>query len=204
MSLPRLFAAGAANVYTLATMPPSPSDPPRPAATAADLDKPLVLVGLMGVGKSTIGRRLARRLHLSFVDVDEEIENAAGMSITELFETYGEAHFRDGERRVIARLLDGSVKVIATGGGAFAQDETRALILEKGIAIWLDADIETLAQRVERRDDRPLLRGRDARQVLGELASVRNPLYAQAPVHIESGSGVHGDTVERILEALAR
>lgn len=159
---------------------------------------------MMGVGKSTVGRRLASRMGLPFIDADEEIEHAAGMTIPEIFEKYGEAGFRDGERRVIARLLDEEPRVIATGGGAFMNDETRALILAKAVAIWLDADLEILVERVSRREGRPLLKGRDPRTVLRELAEVRNPVYAQAPLHIRSGEGPHEQTVDRILEALAR
>ncbi|MES2157309.1 MAG: shikimate kinase [Pseudomonadota bacterium] len=163
---------------------------------------PLVLVGMMGVGKSTVGRRLAARLGLHFVDADEEIEKAAGMSVTEIFARYGEAHFRDGERRVIARLMDGAPKVIATGGGAFMQDETRALILDLATAIWLDADIDILVDRVSRREGRPLLKGRDPRAVLADLAAVRNPVYALAPIHVQSIAAPHEVTVERIMEQL--
>jgi len=166
--------------------------------------RPIVLIGMMGVGKSTVGRRLASRMGLPFIDADEEIEHAAGMTIPEIFEKYGEAGFRDGERRVIARLLDEEPRVIATGGGAFMNDETRALILAKAVAIWLDADLEILVERVSRREGRPLLKGRDPRTVLRELAEVRNPVYAQAPLHIRSGEGPHEQTVDRILEALAR
>lgn len=157
---------------------------------------------MMGVGKSTVGRRLAQRLGLPFVDADEEIENAAGMTITEIFEKYGESGFRDGERRVISRLLDEGRQVIATGGGAFMNEETRTLILGKAIAIWLDADIDLLVERVSRREGRPLLKGRDPRTVLLELAEIRNPVYAQAPLHIRSGNGPHEQTVDRIMEAL--
>lgn len=163
---------------------------------------PIVLIGMMGVGKSTVGRRLALRLGLPFIDADDEIERAAGMTIPEIFEKYGEAGFRDGERRVIARLLDEEPRVIATGGGAFMNSETRALILEKAIAVWLDADIDILVERVSRREGRPLLKGRDPRSVLLELAEVRNPVYAQAPLHIRSGDGPHEQTVDRIMEAL--
>lgn len=166
------------------------------------LDRAVVLVGLMGVGKSTVGRRLASRLGLPFVDADTEIEEAAGMSISEIFDRYGEAHFRDGERRVIARLIDGTPKVVATGGGAFINDETRALILGRAIAVWLDADIETLVERTSRRGHRPLLRDRDPRQVLTELAAARNPIYAQAPIHVESRPAPHDATVKAILAAL--
>jgi shikimate kinase len=165
-------------------------------------DRPIVLVGLMGVGKSTIGRRLAQRLQLPFVDADDEIERAAGMTIAEIFDRFGEAHFRDGERRVIARLLSGDPMVLATGGGAFINDETRALILDKATAIWLDARIETLVDRVSRRNHRPLLAGRDPRAVLSELAAVRNPVYAQAHMRIESNSSPHDLTVRTILKAL--
>ncbi|HAF42395.1 MAG TPA: shikimate kinase [Sphingobium sp.] len=163
---------------------------------------PIVLVGMMGVGKSTVGRRLAARLGLSFVDADEEIEKAAGMSVTEIFERYGEAYFRDGERRVIARLMDGAPKVIATGGGAFMQDETRKLILEQATAVWLDADIDVLVDRVGRRESRPLLKNRDPRVVLTELAAVRNPVYALAPIHVKSIAAPHEVAVERIMEQL--
>jgi shikimate kinase len=167
------------------------------------IERPIVLIGLMGVGKSTVGKRLAARLHLPFVDADHEIEVAAGLSIPEIFERFGEAHFRDGERRVIGRLIDGSPKVIATGGGAFMQDDTRALILEKGIAVWLDADIHVLAERVGRREgSRPLLTGRDAKQALAELAAVRNPVYALAPIHVRSEPLPHDATVDAILGAL--
>lgn len=163
---------------------------------------PIVLVGMMGVGKSTVGRRLAARLGLGFVDADEEIEKAAGMTISEMFERYGEAHFRDGERRVIARLMDGAPKVIATGGGAFMQDDTRALILDQAIAVWLDAEIDILVDRVSRREGRPLLKDRDPREVLVELAALRNPVYALAPIHVKSAAAPHETAVDRILEAL--
>ncbi|USI72195.1 shikimate kinase [Sphingomonas morindae] len=164
--------------------------------------RPLVLVGLMGVGKSTVGRRLATRLTLPFVDADREIEAAAGLPIPEIFARYGEAGFRDGERRVIARLIDGRPRVVATGGGAFMNDETRALILDKAIAIWLDADVDVLAERVGRRGDRPLLAGRDPRAVLTELAAVRNPVYALAHIHIRSEPLPHEATVDAIMKAL--
>ena len=163
---------------------------------------PIVLVGMMGVGKSTVGRRLAARLGLSFVDADEEIEKAAGMTITEIFARYGEPHFRDGERRVIGRLMDGAPKVIATGGGAFIQDETRGLILDHATAVWLDADIDILVDRVSRRESRPLLQGRDHRAVLIDLAAIRNPFYALAPIHVKSAAAPHDVTVERIMEQL--
>lgn len=176
------------------------SPAPAPASSSR---KPIVLIGLMGVGKSTVGRRLGSRLNLPFMDADTEIEEAAGLSVAEIFERYGEEFFRDGERRVIARLIDGTPKVIATGGGAFMNEQTRALILERAIAIWLDADIDVLAQRVTRRDTRPLLKGKDPRKVLAELAAVRNPVYALAPIHIRSQPAPHELTVDRILRALS-
>ncbi|MCM8729841.1 shikimate kinase [Hephaestia sp. GCM10023244] len=166
--------------------------------------KPIVLVGLMGAGKSTVGRRLAARLHLPFVDSDTEIETAAGMTISDIFERFDESYFRDGERRVIARLVDGTPKVIATGGGAFINDETRALILESALAIWLDADVEVLVDRVARRDTRPLLRGSDPRAVLETLAATRNPIYAQAHLRVPSHHAPHETTVNAILEALGQ
>jgi shikimate kinase len=165
-------------------------------------DKPIVLVGLMGAGKSTVGRRLARRLDLAFVDADEEIERAAGRTIAEIFESYGEGVFRDGERRVIARLIDGPAKVIATGGGAFIDAETRALILERCTAIWLDADPETLVERVGRRSHRPLLRAGEPSEVIGALAQRRNPIYAQAHLRVVTEPVPHEAVVDRILAAL--
>jgi shikimate kinase len=166
--------------------------------------RPIVLVGLMGVGKSTVGRRLAQRLRLPFVDADHEIEAAAGMTVAEIFDRFGEAYFRDGERRVIARLMDGTPKVIATGGGAFMNEETRALILDSATAVWLDANPAILAERVKRRDTRPLLRNRDPHAVLSELARVRNPVYALAPIHIASHKAPHENTVAAILRAIGR
>ena len=173
-------------------------------ATAPWTGRPIVLIGLMGVGKSTVGRRLAHRLRLPFADADEEIEAAAGMSVAEIFDRFGEAYFRDGERRVIQRLIDGTPKVIATGGGAFINDHTRALILAEATAVWLDANTEVLAERVRRRNTRPLLRGRDPRTVLADLARVRNPVYALAPIHVASHKGPHEATVSAILQALPK
>lgn len=156
----------------------------------------------MGVGKSTVGKRLATRLQLPFTDADHEIERAAGMPITEIFARFGEPYFRDGERRVIQRLVDGTPKVIATGGGAFINDETRALILDQATAVWLDAPIHILADRVRKRDTRPLLRDRDPVEVLTELATIRNPIYAEAPIRITSDLAPHESAVEAILKAL--
>jgi len=175
-------------------------------ALARRVDRPLVLVGLMGVGKSTVGRRLASLLQFDFVDADEEIEKAAQMPISEIFETYGEPYFRSGERRVIARLIDDAArdgnKVLATGGGAFADPETRALILERGIAIWLDSDTDTLLERVSRKSNRPLLTGGDPRATLDRLRAERGPAYAEAPIRVESRTGPHQRTVLAILSEL--
>lgn len=169
------------------------------------IDRPIALIGLMGVGKSTVGKRLAARLDLPFIDADHAIEEAAGLTIPEIFERFGEAHFRDGERRVIARLIEGEPKVIATGGGAFMQPETRALILDRALAVWLDADVDILTERVRRRTGtRPLLAGRNEREVLAELAAARNPVYALAPIHIRSEAQPHEETVDAIMKALAQ
>jgi len=178
----------------------SPSGMPAPIPRP---DRPIALVGLMGAGKSTVGKRLAKRLGLDFVDSDEEIERAACRSISEIFAQFGEDSFRDGERRVIARLIEGPPKVIATGGGAFINEQTRALILRRCIAVWLDADVETLAERVSRRDHRPLLKDKEPLPLLSGLANVRNPIYAEAPIHIRSQPAPHERAVERIIEALA-
>lgn len=172
------------------------------AGIARRLDRPVVLVGLMGVGKSTVGRRLAALLGTSFVDADEEIERAAARSIAEIFEAHGEAYFRDGERRVIARLMEQDYGVIATGGGAFVDDETRSLILDRGLAVWLDCDIDTLVERTGRRDTRPLLRNGDPREILTTLKAKRDPAYSQAQLHIMTDDGPHTETVIRILEAI--
>ncbi|MGB5078701.1 MAG: shikimate kinase [Sphingorhabdus sp.] len=179
-------------------------DHPENTGESPTIDRPIVLVGMMGVGKTSVGKRLASRLGLKFVDADEEIESAAGMSVAEIFEKFGEAYFRDGERRVIARLIDGTPKVIATGGGAFVNDETRTLILKRALSIWLDADVRVLAERVARRSHRPLLRDRDPVEVLTELGKVRNPIYATADIHIRSDASPHSRTVENILKALDR
>jgi shikimate kinase len=167
---------------------------PRVEKLTDRLDRPIVLVGLMGAGKSTVGRRLARRLGLPFVDSDSEIEDAAGYSAAEMFERYGEADFRDGERRLVARLVEGEIRVIATGGGAFN---------ERSITIWLDAPVEVLADRTGRRDTRPLLRTPDPAATLGRLADERRPFYAEAHIHVRSGTGAHSDVVESIVAALA-
>ena len=168
------------------------------------LDRPLVLVGMMGVGKSTVGRKLAAALDMDFTDADDEVVEAANMPIRDIFERFGEEYFRDGERRVIARLLDesGPDCVIATGGGAFVHPETRALILEKSVAIWLDADIDTLVERVGRNDRRPLLKDGDPRTVVTKMKSDREAAYGEAPIHVLSDKGPHNVAVSRIVEAL--
>lgn len=167
-------------------------------------DQSIVLVGLMGVGKTTVGRRLAKQLGLGFVDADEEIEQAAGLTVEEIFDRFGEDYFRDGERRVIARLIEGKRQVIATGGGAFMNEETRALILQKAVAIWLDADIDTLVKRVSRRNTRPLLKSGDPAIILADLATKRNPVYATAHIHIMGNDSPHEITVDKIIKALQR
>jgi shikimate kinase len=164
--------------------------------------KTIVLVGLMGAGKSCIGQRLAHRLGLAFVDADHEVERAAGCSIAEIFERHGEANFRDGERRVIARLLDNPVHVLATGGGAFMDPRTRALIGERAISIWLRADLDLLLRRVARRNDRPLLQVAEPRQKLAELMTQRHPVYAEADIAVDSADGPPDVTLERVVEAL--
>ncbi len=169
---------------------------------AKRLDRPVVLVGLMGVGKSTVGRRLARRLALDFVDSDAAIEDASGYSAAEVFERFGEQDFRDGERRLVARLVEGDVRVIATGGGAFVDPRTRELLNERAITVWLDAPVEVLAERTGRRDTRPLLRNDDPKGTLERLNAERRPSYAEAHIHVRSGEGPHRDVVEAIVEAI--
>ncbi len=167
-------------------------------------NKPIVLVGMMGVGKSTVGRRLAARLSIPFVDVDDEIIISANMDIADIFKKFGEDYFRQGERRVIRRLLDGKQKIIATGGGAFIQEETRQTIMEKAITIWLKADINILIKRVSKRNNRPLLFNRDPKKVLSELSEIRNPIYALAQHHINTGDSLHDQTVTKIIETLSK
>jgi shikimate kinase len=168
----------------------------------AALPRTLVLVGLMGAGKTCIGRELARRLGVDFVDADAEIESAANCSIEEIFRVYGEKEFREGERRVIARLLNGPVHVLATGGGAFMDVETRARIREKAISIWLRADLELLVSRVARRNNRPLLKTGDPREILQRLIDERYPVYAEADIIVDSGREAPEVTSDRVLAAL--
>jgi shikimate kinase len=160
------------------------------------------MVGLMGAGKSAIGKRLALALGLNFVDADKEIEAAAGCTIPEIFARFGEPAFRDGERRVIARLLDGPVCVLATGGGAFMDGATRAKIKARGLSVWLRADLDTLVRRTARRSNRPLLHAGDPREILGGLMAKRYPIYAEADVTVDSLNAPPEATTVRVIEAL--
>jgi shikimate kinase len=166
--------------------------------------KTIALVGLMGAGKSSIGRRLAQELKLPFVDADAKIEEAAGESIEDIFERHGEAFFRDGERRVIARLLDGPPHVLATGGGAFMDPATRALLSERAITIWLRAELDLLLARVGRRNNRPLLKGGDRRAILQQLMAERYPIYAEAAITVDSIDGPLEEMLENVMAALRR
>jgi len=174
-----------------------------PASVPSRVPRTVVLVGLMGAGKSAIGRRLAQRLGLPFVDADAEIERAAGQTIEEIFATHGEAAFRDGERRVIARLLADPAHVLSTGGGAFMDPLTRALIAERGVSIWLKAELDVLLRRTARRTNRPLLNQGEPAQVLAALMEKRYPVYATADITVESTDGPPDSTVQRVIDALA-
>jgi shikimate kinase len=169
---------------------------------AGRVERTIVMVGLMGAGKTSIGRRLAQRLELAFVDADHEIEQAAGCTIEEIFERYGEAAFRDGERRIIQRLLERPPHVLATGGGAFMDPETRARIKEAGISVWLKADLDVLVRRVSRRNNRPLLKLGDPREVLAKLMAQRYPVYAEADICIDSLDAPAETTVDRVIAAI--
>jgi len=169
---------------------------------SSSLPKTVVLVGLMGAGKSAIGRRLAARLGRRFVDADQEIETAAGCSIEDIFDAYGEAAFRDVERRVVARLMDEPIHVLSTGGGAFIDDETRKLVKEKGISLWLRADLDLMLARTSRRNNRPLLKNGDPREILERLIDERYPIYAEADVTVDSQDGPPDLTVERAIDGL--
>ena len=163
----------------------------------------LVMVGMMGAGKSSIGRRLAGRLSIAFADADAEIEKAANATISEIFEQHGEAYFRDGERRVIQRLLDGEQMVLATGGGAFIYPQTRAAIMADTISIWLKADHDLLMSRVKRRSNRPLLKTADPEAVMQRLIDERSPYYANATIQIQSRDVAHDIVIDEILTVLA-
>lgn len=164
--------------------------------------KSVVLIGLMGAGKTAIGRRLAKRLDLAFTDADSEIEQAAGQAITDIFAEHGEAYFRDGEQRVIARLLEGGPQVLATGGGAYMSQQTRGNISREGVSIWLKADLDVLLERTGRRDNRPLLKTGDPKSVLETLMAERYPVYANADITIQSRDVAHDVIVDEIVAAL--
>lgn len=184
-------------------VPQAEVQPSREAEITAALGtRSIVLVGMMGAGKSTIGRRLAARLRLTFLDADTEIETAAGMSIPDIFETHGEPHFRDGEARVIARLLDGGASVLATGGGAFLRQETRDRISLRAISIWLKADVDTIMRRVKRRADRPLLQTADPAATVERLVAEREPFYQTADLTIWSRDVPHEKIVDECIDAL--
>jgi shikimate kinase len=173
-----------------------------PAAPIFAPPRTIVLVGLMGAGKSAIGRRLAQKLVLPFVDADQEIERAAGCSIEEFFARHGEAAFREGERRVMARLLDQPVHVLATGGGAFIDDNTRALVRQRAISVWLRAELSLLLDRVQRRANRPLLKQGDPRQVLEQLMLKRYPIYAEADITVDSRDNPADHTTQDVMDAV--
>jgi shikimate kinase len=175
--------------------------PPR--LNSVEPEKSIVLVGLMGAGKTCIGMRLAKKLGMEFVDADAEIESAADCTIEEIFERYGEQAFRDGERRVIARLLEEKPRVLATGGGAFMNTETRDNVRRSGISIWLKADLDVLLQRVSRRNNRPLLKKGNRRETLARLIEERYPSYETADITIETGNESPDATVDRVMSALA-
>jgi shikimate kinase len=176
---------------------------PEAAVTAALGRRSIVVVGMMGAGKSSIGRRVALRLGIPFIDADAEIEKAAGMSISDIFAIRGEAEFRAGETRVIARLLESGPQVLATGGGAFVNPETRAAVAAKGISIWLKADFDVLLKRIRRRHDRPLLKTEDPGATLRKLMQERDPIYALADLTVQSRDVLHDRIVDEIVSALA-
>lgn len=166
--------------------------------------QPIVLVGLMGVGKTSVGRKLAESLDRTFLDADHEIEKAAGRSVSDIFQDFGEASFREGERRVIARILDEDRDIVlATGGGAFVDDDVRALIKQSAISMWLNAEVDVLVERTSRRNTRPLLKTGDPKDILERLARERTPFYQQADIHIQSGRGPATKVVKNALEALS-
>ncbi len=179
------------------------ASPSEATLVAALGSRSIVLIGMMGAGKSSIGRRLAARLGIPFVDADAEIEAAAGMTIEDIFANYGEASFRSGETRVIARLLDAGPQVLATGGGAFMNPETRGIIRRNAVSVWLRADFDVLFRRVKRRSDRPLLKTADPAETLRQLMAEREPIYAQADAIVHSREVPHETIVEEILAALA-
>lgn len=173
-----------------------------PGDSPLSCGRTIALVGLMGAGKSTVGRRLAHRLGLPFADGDDVVEQAAGMTVSDIFSSLGEAAFREGEAKVMRRLLEGPPIVLATGGGAMMNAETRALLKQHAVTVWLRADIRVIASRVQRRDTRPLLRGKDAFQTLTAMAAVRYPHYAEADVILDVGGGAHAQAVDAIIAGL--
>jgi shikimate kinase len=185
-------------------MPPAPLPEPGPGPLLRDRlgRRSVVLVGLMGAGKTTVGRRLAARVGLPFRDADAEIEAAAGMTVPDIFATFGEPSFRDGERRVIARLLAGPPLVLATGGGAYMDPETRTAIAQHAISVWLKVDHHTLMRRVRRRSNRPLLLTPDPDETMRQLMAIRHPVYALADVLVESGDWAHDRVVEEVVKML--
>jgi shikimate kinase len=184
-------------------LPEDERSPPDPVLTNRLGSRAIVLVGLMGAGKTSVGKRLAAKLHLPFVDADVEIEKAANATIPEIFAQHGEAYFRDGERRVIRRLLDGRPKVLATGGGAFMSPDTRATILAGAVSVWLRAEIDVLMVRVRKRSNRPLLQTADPEATMRRLMEERYPVYAQANVHILSRDVAHEVVADETLRAVA-
>lgn len=179
-------------------------DPLTPAGAGFRPSRSVVLVGLMGAGKTSIGRRLAQRLGLAFVDSDHEIETAAGCAIETIFEMYGERAFRDCERRVIGRLLEEPLQVIATGGGAFMDAETRATVKARGLSVWLRADLDLLLHRVARRANRPLLKRGDPREILAGLMAQRYPVYAEADATVDTRDAPPDVTVDAVIAALQK
>jgi len=181
----------------------APIVPPATVSGQADIgSKTIVLVGLMGAGKSSVGRRLAAELNLHFKDADAEIEQASNLSVPEFFDIHGEKAFREGERKVISRLLNEEQHVLATGGGAYMDIETRNVIAQNGLSIWLRADLDTILKRCMKRNTRPLLRKGNPRQILDDLIKERYPIYAEADIVVDSGDGPHQIVVSKIIKAL--
>lgn len=178
------------------------TDPQKLFSIRTRLDRPITLVGMMGAGKTRLGKMLAEALNIPFVDSDEEIESAAGMGIPEIFEKFGEPYFRDGERRVIKRLVDQPAQVIATGGGAILNPDTASELWEKTLAIWVRADLEIMLERTARNDKRPLLKGGDPREIMTRLMEVRYPIYEKAHIVVESRSGAAEEVLNRAINEI--
>ena len=175
-----------------------------PSETCAQRARPIALVGLMGVGKTTVGRRLAKRMDLPFYDSDDEIEKASGRTVAGYFKDHGEAAFREGERRVIDRLLTGRSIILATGGGAFIPEETREILNKRAITIWLKGDFDTIMERVSRKDTRPLLQVKDPKAKMRELMDIRYPIYAKAHITVPIANGPHIRTVNKVMRRLEK